>query len=82
MALFKDRRADYIADEATKARADGRATFAARLTLPTTQHDRSAHLTDWSDMVDAIETAGWHLEHWDVAGKGNDAEAYPVFRRA
>lgn len=82
MGLFTDRRADVIADEATKAHQDGAVIFTPRLTVPTTQHDRSANITAWSDMITAIEAAGWRLEQWTVSGRGGDAEAYPIFRRA
>jgi hypothetical protein len=82
MGIFTDRRADLIADEATKAYAADLPVFTPRLTVPTAQHDRSAHLTAWAEMVAGIEAAGWRLEHWSVSGQGNDAEAYPIFRRA
>jgi hypothetical protein len=82
MGLFTDRRVDVIADEAAKAYAAGLSVFTPRLTVPTVQHDRSAHITAWAEMVASIETAGWRLEHWSVSGHGGDAEAYPIFRRA
>lgn len=32
----------------------------------------------WAVAIDAIEAAGWHLEHWAIDPRGN---ARPVFRR-
>lgn len=32
----------------------------------------------WAAAIDAIEAAGWHLEHWAIDPSGN---ARPVFRR-
>lgn len=32
----------------------------------------------WAVALDAIEAAGWHLEHWAIDPNGN---ARPVFRR-
>lgn len=36
-------------------------------------------VTAWGDIVEAIETAGWDLEHFTVAPEGH---AVAVFRRA
>lgn len=81
MGLMSGRIDEAFAGEARKAYDDGLPVFTTRLTVPRLVHTRQGY-AGWAEIIAAIEAAGWRLEHWDVATKGNDAEAYPVFRRA
>lgn len=82
MGMMKTAKAESLADDAAKATAAGRRTFAAVLNSPRTRPDMSGGIDDWSQMIDAVEAQGWRLEQWTVGqdGKGRP-QAYPVFRR-
>lgn len=83
MGFVKDAKADMVAKDARKALDAGRAVFAARLNMPSSQAGgMSGAIDDWGVMIEAIEAEGWALTHWSTASdaKGR-AEAHPVFRR-
>lgn len=80
MGLMSGRIDDAFANEARKAHEAGLAVFTTRLAVPRVVHKRQGHAA-WAEIITAIEGEGWRLEQWVVTGKGNDAEAFPVFRR-
>lgn len=82
MGMFKDAKAGALGKEAAKALEDGAYFFTPRLNFPATMHGLSGNVSDWSAMVQEVESVGWALTHWSVAmdTKGRP-EAYPVFRR-
>lgn len=83
MGFIKDVKTGVIGDEARKAAESGASLFTPRLNMPGSQHAMSGNVPDWALMLEAIESAGWRLEHWSVGvdPKGR-VEAYPMFRRA
>lgn len=82
MGLIKDMKTETLAAEATKALDAGHYFFTPRLNMPGSAHGMSGNIDTWALMIQAIESAGWALEHWSVAmdTKGR-TEAYPLFRR-
>lgn len=80
MGIFKDAKANMVAQDARKARQAGRQVFAAMLNTPFTQHTMSGEIADWAIMIEAIEAEGWQLTHWAIGmdTKGRP-QAYPVF---
>lgn len=83
MGIFKDAKSNMLGEEARKAADAGAAVFSPRLNLPSSMHNMSGNVADWSLMIQAIEAQGWSMVHWSVAmdAKGRP-EAYPLFRRA
>lgn len=83
MGMIKDAKANSLRIDAEKAVAAGQTVYTPRLNMPGSQVGLSAGITDWALMIEAIEAAGWRLEHWaigmDTKGRG---EAYPLFRRS
>lgn len=81
MGLFKDAKANTLATEAERARAEGRTVFTPKLNTPMSQHNLSGSISGWAEMIEAVEAQGWQLWHWSVAidEKGRP-EAYPLFR--
>lgn len=64
---------DAAHEAAMRAFATGTELYAPALGKPSA----FAPANKWALELDAIEAAGWHLEHWHVEG----GTAYPVFRR-
>lgn len=83
MGFVKNLKADTLAKEAIKALENGDHLFTPRLNMPGSAHGMSGNIGDWSQMIHAVESAGWTLTHWSVAmdTKGR-SEAYPLFRRS
>lgn len=81
MGFIKDAKANMVATEAERARAEGRTVFAPRLNAGASNAGTSGSVSGWAEMIEAIEAAGWAMYHWSVAidEKGR-AEAYPLFR--
>lgn len=81
MGFIKDAKAQTLNNEATRALAEGRTVFAAKLNAPATAHGFNGSVSGWAEMIEGIESAGWAMYHWTVSvdEKGR-AEAYPLFR--
>ncbi|MDL9947755.1 hypothetical protein QSJ19_19645 [Gordonia sp. ABSL11-1] len=69
----KEPRPVKFSAEAQELRRQGATVYTPKL---------SSSSKEWGDIISAIESAGWTLEHWSVWANGNlmDADAYPVFR--
>lgn len=80
MGFIKDAKKNAIAEEAQRARAEGRRFFCPKLNTPMTQHGFSGSIAGWAEQIEAIEDAGWELTSWSVStdAKGRP-EAYPLF---
>lgn len=82
MGIFRDKKANAIGDEAQKAAESGQARFVARLNFPATHHLLSGEIPDWSMQVEAVERAGWTVEHFSVSSdRQGRPEAYVLFNR-
>lgn len=81
MGFIKDAKANMLAQEAQRARQEGRTVFAPKLNTPATHHTISGSIPGWAEMIESVEAAGWQMYHWSVAmdSKGRP-EAYPLFR--
>jgi hypothetical protein len=67
--------------QAQQAYAAGRPTFVARVKL-SVWGTPTGEVTAWMDSVDAVERAGWVLEHWTTSvDTGGTFNAFPLFRR-
>lgn len=81
MAVVKDTRAAVLRIEAERALQQGHWIFTPTLTT-TVGHDTSGSISNWAEMIEAVEDAGWQLYHWsaslDIHG---NPQAYPLFRR-
>ncbi|SDD86424.1 hypothetical protein [Actinokineospora iranica] len=82
MGIFKDAKANTASADAQKAAQAGQTVFVARFNYPATHHGLSGQIADWSVQIQAVESAGWRVEHFSVAAdtKGRP-EAYVMFRR-
>lgn len=81
MAIVKDTRAAVLRIEAERALQQGRWIFTPTL-ITTVGYDASGSISNWAEMIEAVEDAGWQLCHWsaslDIHG---NPQAYPLFRR-
>lgn len=81
MGWMKNAKAETLRMEAGKARADGRAVFAAKLNYPSSKPDFSGEIVDWSMMIEAIESEGWSLYNFaGVSDNKGRPEALCLFR--
>lgn len=83
MGFIKEAKVTQLGTEAAKAAADGRMVFTPMLNSPALHGGLSGNIADWSLMIEAIESAGWVMQHWAIGqdSKGRP-QAYPLFRRA
>lgn len=81
MGFIKDAKAQNLAKEAERARAEGRSVFTPKLNAPSTAHGFNGSVSGWAEMIEAVEEAGWAMYHWSVSvdEKGRP-EAFPLFR--
>lgn len=83
MGWIKNTKAADIAKEATRALEEGRTVFTPMLNSPSTNSGMTGSVGGWAEMLEAIEAAGWRLEHWSIGQDKHDKpQAYPLFRRA
>jgi hypothetical protein len=83
MGFIKQAKQNVVAQDAERAAREGRTVFVPRLNTPATHHGMSGVVPDWAEMIEAVESAGWHLAEWTVCTDSKDRpEAYPLFRRA
>lgn len=81
MGLINSTKAGIVRQEAGKARAEGRRVFACKLNYPGMKLDLSGEVTDWSMMIEAIESEGWALYNFaGVSDAKGRPEALCVFR--
>ena len=67
--------------QASAAYQQGRPTFVARLKL-SQWGTGVGQMSPWMDSIDAVEQAGWVLQHWSTgADAGGTFNAFPLFRR-
>lgn len=83
MGFIKDMKSGGLATEAQKAADGGAVVFTPRLNYPSSMHGMTGNISDWGEMIAAVEAVGWRLDQWAVGldSKGRP-EAYPLFRRA
>ncbi|MER5393744.1 hypothetical protein [Saccharopolyspora sp. NPDC002686] len=79
MGLFKNSAAE-LAEMAVEARTGGRARFVVRLIALSSGKDEA--IDPWAERIEAIEAAGWAVEHFSVTANGRGGvEAYVLFAR-
>jgi hypothetical protein len=82
MGWIKDAKQDTLATQARRAIEEGRTVFVPMLNTPMFASAMSGPVPGWAEMVEAVETQGWHLEHWAIGqDKQGRPQAYPLFRR-
>lgn len=74
MGWIKDAKADNAAKEAREALEAGRRVHVVRLNVGMTQQQLSGSLTAFAEQIEAIEDAGWRLDHMSF---GNDSKGKP-----
>lgn len=81
MGIMKQAKADSLADEAARARREGRTVFAPMLNTPASHHGMTGAVPGWAEMIEAVEAQGWALYFWSI-GQDNKGrpQAYPLFR--
>ena len=70
--------------QAYQAYQEGRPTFVARLKTSAWGSGATGvgQQGAWMNSIDAVEQAGWSLDHWSTAFEpGGSANAFPLFRR-
>jgi len=82
MGFISNVKTDIVVQSVSKAWDAGKPVCAVRLNVPGSDPGASGEIGVWSDMLAAIESVGWRLEHWSVSSdsKGRP-EAYALFRR-
>jgi hypothetical protein len=71
-----------LVEEAQLARLREQEFFAVKLKTSAWSGVGHGEIDAWSQSLQAIETAGWVLQHWSTASDaGGSISAYPVFRR-
>ncbi|MER7010831.1 hypothetical protein ABT324_05310 [Saccharopolyspora sp. NPDC000359] len=79
MGLFKNSAAELV-EMAVEARAKGRVRFVARLIALSSGKDDA--VDPWAERIEAIEAAGWRVEHFSTAANDKGCvEAYVLFAR-
>lgn len=82
MGWIKDAKASALAKEASRAVEEGRSVFVTRINVGVTHHGMSGSVPDMAEQIEAVESAGWHLDQmsWTQDEK-NRPEGYFLFRR-
>ena len=82
MGFIKETKSNQLTKEAQRAIEEGRTIFAPRLNTPMSSSGFTGSISGWAEMIEAIESCGWSLEHWAIAHDDRHRPgAYPVFRR-
>lgn len=82
MGFITNGKTDKLGEQATRAIAEGRFIFTARLDMPTFSFGQSGSIPDWAEMIESVERAGWGLAELAIAQDAKDRpSAFVVFRR-
>lgn len=84
MGILKKHYANSVAEDAARAREEGRTVFVARIPASGLATNYVGSMGGMAEMIEAIEQQGWRLEHWQIAtldGHGGQPIGYPLFRR-
>lgn len=82
MGFIKDNKTSVVHTQATRARAEGRTVFVARLNTPALDSGFTGSLAGVAEMIEAVEAAGWRMENMSYSQDkhGKAAEGYFMFR--
>ncbi|MEU3457214.1 hypothetical protein ABZ671_26960 [Micromonospora sp. NPDC006766] len=81
MGWIKDAKANAIAQEAARAREEGRTVFVARINNPATGHVMSGSVAGVAEQIEAVEAQGWLLHQMSYCqDKRGGVEGYYLFR--
>lgn len=71
-----------LMSQARDAYERGLPVFAAKLKISAWAPPEHGDVAVFTESIAAVESLGWHLEHWAVgADSGGAACGYPIFRR-
>lgn len=74
---------DAVTGQAARAHRSGQRFFVVRLKLGAWGQPGHGELPTWGESLEAIEAAGWVLEHWSTSSDNSGGlNALPVFRRS
>lgn len=82
MGWIKDAKAAAVAADAQKSWDEGSRYFTPVLNFPAFKGGFSGRIKDWEPMLEAIESVGWVMHHWQVCSddKGRP-QAMPLYIR-
>lgn len=84
MGFIRETKKTWVRDDAQKAWDDGLTVFVAQLNAPFTGSSHgsgSGGIRDWAEMIQEVESIGWHLNQWSLVNHERDMYAVPLFRR-
>ena len=63
MGFMKTVKTSTATADATRARSEGRTVYVHRFGMPNLNSSASSSVPGAAEVIEAIEAAGWHLEH-------------------